>query len=369
MRTSPLRGKFAALGAAFNEQHGREIVTRVADRAAEYAAVRDAVGLTDFSFVQTFRVPEAKGMDFLDSLLAGNVPRIRFGRVLHTFLADEDGMLVGDCYVANNDQEFLFLCESIVPDQEILRVLQGCGMQEAGVEDMAGSYVLLGLDGPRAWEVVKEVFGADVLGLPYLSVEVYPFEGQSVYLFRAGKTGEFGYLLLAPVTVAEALFNKLHDLAQKSGGRCCGFEIHQDLRLEGRFFNIHAEGRRVRDPLVLGLQWMVDFDKENFRGAGAIKQRRADGGKQKIIGVAAAPGSRDLARDAKIFDQGQPVAEVVTDCFSYVLDRQIGLAVFPVELAYAGLTFQLGAPGGPPVNTISMPPIMPKSLKVKLDEV
>jgi len=348
MRTSPLRDKLAALGATFTEQNGRELVARFTDRAAEYAAVRDNVGLADFSFVQVFRLPEAKGIDLLDTIVAGNVPRIRFGRVLHTFLADENGMLVADCYVANNDQELIFLCESIVPDADIT------GLLGPDAENLTSTHVLLNLDGARAYEVVKETFGPDVLGLPYLSVEVYQFEGTPAYLFRAGKTGEFGYQILASVSVAGSLFDKLYALTQKSGGRCVGFDIHQELRLEGRFFNIHAEGKRVRDPLVLGLQWMIDLDKENYRGAAAIKARRAAGLKQKIVGIAA--------------DTGLAVGdEVVAICHSDVLNRSLGLAVLPVETAYSGLSYRLSS--GTTVQTISMPPIMPKSLKVKLDEV
>jgi len=38
-------------------------------------------------------------------------------------------------------------------------------------------------------------------------------------------------------------------------------------------------------------------------------------------------------------------------------------------LAYSGLSFRLGTADGPAVKTISMPPIMPKSLTVKLDEM
>ncbi len=58
---------------------------------------------------RNLEVPEETGLDFLDSLLAGNVARIRFGRVLHTFLSDENGMLLADCYVANNDDEFIVI--------------------------------------------------------------------------------------------------------------------------------------------------------------------------------------------------------------------------------------------------------------------
>jgi len=369
VRTSPLKSKLAAAGATFRDRYGVEVVSHFADRKTEYASVRDGVALTDFSFVRAFRVPEEKGIDYLDGLLAGNVAKVRYGRLLHTFLADENGELVADCYVANNDQEFLLLCEGIVSDEQLDARLQSAGAREAGLVDLSPDHALLSLDGFKAWEVAKKLFGADVLGLPYLSIETYPFEGGTVRLFRAGKTSEFGYLLLVPAALAPALFDAIQAEVTKLGGRLCGVDIHDDLRLEGRFFNIHAEGARVRDPLVLGLQWMIDFDKETFHGAGPIKERRAAGLKRKIVGVAAEPGCEGLKVGAALFHDGRAVGEVVADGFSGVLDRTVALAVFPVELAYSGLTFRLGAADGPVVQTLSMPPIMPRSLGVKLDEM
>ena len=146
-------------------------------------------------------------------------------------------------------------------------------------------------------------------------------------------------------------------------------DVHDDLRLDGRFFNIHAEGRRVRDPLVLGLQWMIDFDKERFAGCNALKRRRAQGLRKKIIGIAAESGCEGLKDGAWIYYQGAAVAEVVASSFSWMLNQPVGLAVFPIELAFSGLAFRLGAPDGSVVRSISMPPIMPKSLTVKLDEM
>jgi aminomethyltransferase len=367
--TSLLKGKFAGAGALFRERHGAEVTARVSERPEEYAAVRDAVGLTDFSFLHKFRVPAERGLDYLDALLAGNVPKIRFGRVLHTFLADSDGQLMGDCYVANNDEEFIFLCEGIAPEADLRGVLAAAGAEEAGAEDLTDSHAILSVDGFKAWDVAKEVFGADVLGLPYLSIELYPFQGASVRLIRAGKTSEFGYLALAPQSVAAALFDVLRAAVVRRDGRLCGVDVHDDLRLEGRFFNIQAEGLRVRDPLTLGLQWMMDPDKEKFSGHDAIQRRRAEGLKRKVVGVAAEPGCDLLRTGARIFHLGQPVAEVVADCRSFLLNRRLALAVFPVGLAFSGLSFRLGAAEGPVVKTISMPPIMPRSLTVKLDEM
>ena len=336
MRTSPLKDRLAAAGAVFRERHGVEVVSNFGNLQAECGAVRDAAALADFSFVRLFTLPETPGIDFLDALLAGNVPKIRFGRVLHTFLADKDGKLAADCFVANNDQEFVFICESILPDAELDALLATNGGEPA-LKDLSASHVVLSLDGFKSWEIVKKIFGADVIGLPYLSIENYRFAGEPVRFIRAGKTSEFGYLLIAPVKIAAQLFDTLKAEVEERGGRLVGTDAHDALRLEGRFFNIFREGERVRDPLPLGLQWMIDLEKEKFSGSAAIKERRAAGLKQKIIGLAADAGCTTLKTGANIFHEGKVIGEVVTDGFSVVLNQPLALGLLPLELAFSGL--------------------------------
>jgi len=368
MRISPLREKLAAAGAVFRTRHGIEVVSHFGDPRAECAAVRDAAALSDYSFTRVFTLPETPGIDLLDALLAGNVPKIRFGRVLHTFLADAEGRLVADCFVANNDQEFVFVCETIVPDADLDAALAFAG-PESPVKDLTPDHVVLSLDGFKSWEIAKKIFGADVVGLPYLSIENYAFAGEPVRFIRAGKTSEFGYLLIAPVKIAPALFDCLKAGVEERGGRLVGAEAHDALRLEGRFFNIFREGERVRDPLPLGLQWMIDLEKEKFSGSAAIYQRRSEGLQQKIIGLAAEANCTQLTTGAPIFLAESRVGEVVADGISQVLNRPLALGLLPLELAYSGLQFRVGGADGPVIRSISMPPIMPKSLTVKLDEM
>lgn len=368
MRTSPLKDQLASAGAVFRARHGVEIVSHFGDVHTECGAVRDAAALSDFSFLRAFSLPESSGMDILDGLLAGNVPKIRFGRILHTLLADQNGRLAADCFVANNDQEFVFLCESILSDAEFDALVADAGFKTCAT-DLSTDHAILSLDGFRSWEIVRKLFGADVVGLPYLSIENYQYAGQPVRFIRAGKTSEFGYLLIVPLSIAGQLFAELQAEVAAVGGRLAGMDAHDALRLEGRFFNIFCEGEKVGDPLPLGLQWMIDFEKEKFLGRDAIHHRRNAGLSQKVIGLAADSHCKALKTGAKIYHAGQPVGEVVTDGLSYVLNQPLGLGIFPVGLAYSGLQFRLDSPEGELVRSISMPPIMPKSLTIKLDEM
>ncbi|NLG16991.1 MAG: aminomethyl transferase family protein [Fibrobacter sp.] len=364
MRVSPIHEQLALFGAEFIDRYGVQTASVISDNKTEYNHIREAVGLTDFSFMQKFSIPEESGIDFLDSLMAGNVARIRFGRVLHTFLPDENGMILADCYIANNNDELLVFCESIIDDSKLRSIFTG----NAEVKDLSETHAVFSIDGYKAWAVAKELFGTDTLGLPYLSVETYPFEGSEVRLIRAGKTSEFGYLVMAPLEIASRLWETLAAAVKEQGGGVCGAAIHNDLRLEGRFFNVFEEGVRVKDPLALGLQWMIDFDKEQFTGRDAILSRRKDGLKKKIIGVRSNKDN-PLSAGMPVFYGDKQIAEVQTSCYSYTLDSVLGLALFDIDYAFAGLTFNAGSPGGPQIGTISMPPIIPKSLSVKLDEI
>ncbi len=369
MRILPLHDILAQKGAVFQERYGIQVPLAGSDLKAEYRLVREAVGITDFSYMQKFIIPADAGVDFLDNIFVGNVAKTRFCRVLHTFLSDPQGNIIADCYVTNNDEHFIILCESIVDDQALRNVFNNNQAAQAGLQDLTDTHVLISIDGYKAWAVVKELFGTDVLGLPYLSIETYPFEGKDISLFRAGKTSEFGYMVMAPKEMGPRLIEVLIDTAKRYAGGVCGVQVHDTLRLEGRFFNVFAEGARVKDPLVLGLQWMIDFDKETFIGRDPILRKRQQGLQKKIIGIKADPCASALIPGAELFSEGKKVAVVEASCFSYALDSRLGLAVFPVDIAYAGLEFNLGKPEGERVKSISMPPIVPKSLSVKLDEL
>lgn len=369
MRTSPLHDLFSAEGATFTERYGVQVPAVVSDSAKEYGYVRNTVGCTDFSYMQKYSIPEENAIDFLDGLFAGNIAKVRFGRVLHTFLADDAGNIIADCYIANNDEEFVLLCESVVDDATLKAIFEKHGAKEAGLKDLTDTHCVIGLDGYKAWTVAKELFGIDVLGLPYLSIEMYPFDNTEVRFFRAGKTSEFGYLLMVPVESATTMFTTIFASVKKAEGGLCGCTIHNDLRLEGRFFNIFVEGTVVKDPLSLGLQWMIDFSKEVFIGSEAIFNRRSAGLQKKIIGFRTDVPLSQVAIGTGIFSGDEKVAEIVASCFSPTLGACVGLGLFPCSIAFAGLSFTLGAADGPTVQTISMPPIMPKSLTVKLDDM
>ncbi|MFW5959516.1 MAG: hypothetical protein ACOCSE_00180 [Chitinivibrionales bacterium] len=365
IRKTHLQEKLRELG--YKERNGVYVPDSTGDIEKEYTYIRETAGVTDFSFVQKYRVPEESGIDFLDEVFPGNIAQLRFGNVLHTFLADEKGEIKADCYIANNNDEFLLLFESLYTDEELDRILNDKGGKEAGLVNLTDSLAVINVDGVKSYQVMKNIFGMDVLGLPYLSVEEYEIFDRSIEFIRAGKTGEFGYKLIAPQEIAEDLMDKLINEAGVVGGGLCGVSVHDIVRLDGRFFNIHQEGERVKDPLSLGLQWMIDFEKDNYIGAEEILKRRKKGVGNKITGVKVSGDKSEFRPGAVLYDGDNEAGSIQNASYSYVLGHRVGLALLPADIAYPGVS--LCMEDGTDVSTISMPPFTPKSLSINLDEV
>ena len=365
MRRSPIRSLLLKRGARFYERNGLEMVKHYTTFEEEYAAVREGVGLTDFSFTNRFIVNE-EGLDLFDYYAAGSVANIRFGRILHTMALNDDGELTAELYIANDDEQILLIGESLVSDDEVEAAI-GQGEETAALRNASEDTVLLGLDGFNAWAVVKALFGPDVLGLPYMSIETYDLDEMSVKVLRAGKTSEFGYMLLADAKHGEALYKAIEAAGDAFGLKPVGFDTHMALRLDGRFFNIHEEGAAVKDPLPLGLQWMIDLEGDDFRGKAPLFARREKGLSKKVVGVVSESMEAPLSIGDTIRHNETDIATVITVRPSPTLQARIALALFDLEYAYAGLDFT--CKNGTKVTTVSMPPFTAKSLTIRLDEM
>lgn len=357
--------RLEALHASFVERDGVRAAANYGDVDAEVAAVRGAAGLMDAAHVMVFRGSVDDALYPLDEVLAGNVANLRFGRVLHTLLADDAGRVVADAYVACDDEDLLVLLESCAPRDEVARLLASTPLQ-----DVTDESAVFCVDGPKAWGPLRDLFGRDVLGMPYLSVEDHPLDGIPVRLLRGGKTAEFGYWLVLPAADAGRTWDRLREAGARHGLAPYGLDALDLLKLDGRFFNVNREGRVVADPLPLGLQWMFDFGKERFSGREAVLARRAAGVGTKVVGLALAGDRRGLLVGARVLLDGADVGEMVACGWSSGLQREMGLARLDRAVAYAGLDLVVvGADGPLEARSLSLPPFVPESLKVRLDEV
>ncbi len=349
MQQLALKSLWLAEGAKIGTLPMCEYVASVSSAENEIKALRETVVLSDLSYTKKLRFDESDGADFLDEKLAANILKLRYGKSLETFLANEDGKICASTTVVNIDDNLYVIAESI--DDNAFSVLA-----DSSAENLDASHTLLSVDGPDAWKVAKDIFGSDIFNLSFMAVEKYSYENQPAIVMRTGKTGEFGYQILVPNTTAPQLFEELKTKVLSYGGALAGVDTLLAARAKGNFFNIFAEGEYSQNPFELGLQWQIDMSKEVFSGAEKILSARDVTPAKKLIAVAS---DCEILPETKIYNQENCVGEIVNIDKS---DKKFALALIDFDIAYPNQSFATQPNAEDSLKTVSRPAIVAQSL-------
>ena len=197
------------------------------------------------------------------------------------------------------------------------------GARKAEIRAQSARWVVLGLDGPFAWEVVSGLLGPGVLGMPYLSL----LRRDDVLCIRGGKTGEYGYLLLVPHDDAPGADAKLVALGRTIDLAAVTHEALDVCALENAHFSVRTlrASALAADlgPIELQLQWRVAYARQ-FVGAEALRARRTDGAKVRATCVVA---SGPIAPGQPVRLGDDDVGEVLAASPSPTLGAWVGSAL------------------------------------------
>jgi aminomethyltransferase len=342
----------------------------------EVTALRQAAGLSRATHVALVRVEGPGGFDLLQHACT-QAPHLREGLSRHTLLLGDDGAIFADAYVAAVDDGFWLLAEG--PSERALvdwlcavhgrRAAAGA---EAAVRAMSPEWGVLAVDGPYAWQVVAELLGASVLGMPYLSM----LRHQEWLCLRAGTTGEYGYWLLLPRSEVDAVERKLFALGESIAMTSVGLEALDVCALENWHFCVRAlPSAPILSPVApltpfeLQLQWRVANAKE-FVGAAALRARREAGIKARATCFIAEGPVAAGQRVGVVGAHGDAVAgAVLSCCHSPTLERWVGSVLLAAPLAHPHVPLRTVGDDAPvSLRTQTTPLVDNKSLHIKPQE-
>lgn len=366
--TSVFRSLFDEKRFSFYEnQDGVELPLESTERDAEYQAVRRGIALADLSSVHLYQVTGADAMDFLEGLLTGSVARLREERILHTLLVDLEGNTVGDVYLASTSADQYLMLVDGGRRADIERLMEAAATEfKPEVKNVGSELSAFSVDGPYSWAAAKSVFGPEILGLRYMAFMVGEFEGKPVHVLRAGKTGEYGYWILAPREVAPALFRRVLSCAEALGDcpvSLYGRRTTRVARMENHFFDAEVEGKHCRNPYEIGLFWTI-YPRKTMIATESLEGKQKRGATRRVIGFVV-EGQGRVEEGDEIRCEGQTIGRVIGECHSPDNGHQIGLALIDKDFSYSGMTYRSGQVDVS-VRTISMPFVKNQSLTVKM---
>jgi aminomethyltransferase len=333
------------------------------DNKKQYERLRLGAGLTDYSKYQVFELSGAGATTELNRVSLGDVTRLPIGRVLATYMLNEDGTLLADVLLWNQGGRFMILAET--KQAESLAPFIAKHAPGAMLKDLAPEICLLGIDGPFAWEVLKELVGVRILGLRYLETMSDQKIGDiSTDIIRAGKTGEYGYILKCRAEDGAALAARLLEAGKPFEVAHCNSDVLDLCKLENRFTNVFKEGAAAKNVLELNCRVQVSSEKGDYVGREAVENCMEQGVSHRLIGLTIASG-KVPAEGSTVSYKGEDIGKLVSAGFSWTLDSAIGLALLSHEYSFVGCDYDVA---GEKAKTVSAPFVLNKSIQIRPQE-
>lgn len=272
------------------------------------------------------------------------------GTVVDSLVLDDGGRAT-DFVLAIVDEDRALLvseCGDTAGD-ELRAAALALGVGDVAVDVLTG-WGAVAVEGPRAWEVVRDLHADDIASLLLNEWQSVEIPGASVALLaRTGTTAEYGYLVVADLA-ADALIGILRAPWEGVGGALVG----RDALLRARMEVSHPVVPEQFDDITTleaGAGWAAGIGREDsFRGAGHTVRS-----KRRLVAVRSA---RPLGRGEVLEVGGLPVGRIHLAAAEIDGQTSYALALLDSPFDVPGLELTVG---GDTVRTVSRPAVQPVS--------
>jgi aminomethyltransferase len=164
--------------------------------------------------------------------------------------------------------------------------------------------------------------------------------GQPAAVSRTGYTGEDGVEVVVPATVAQDVWQAIHDAGAPRGLKPCGLGARDTLRLEAGMPLYGHELTASSDPFAIGLGLAVNLDAagggpRQFPGRDALARMKAAQPARVRVGLAF--DSKRAAREGSpVVVAGRDVGSVTSGSLAPSLGHAVAMALLDREVAAAG---------------------------------
>jgi glycine cleavage system aminomethyltransferase T len=216
---------------------------------------------------------------------------------------------------------------------------------------MAEAYPLQ-IQGPKSKDLVRDLFGKEILELPYYRFRRLELDGIPLILTRTGWTSEVGYeIYLLDASRGDDLWERIMEAGAPYEIRPTGpVDIR---RVEGGIFNWGADMNYENNPFELGLDRLVDLDSEaDFLARDALTRIREEGVTRKIVGIEIEGDRLEMNAMAWPVSADGADGRVTSAVYSPRLEKNIAYAWLPVERTEPGTQVTVETPDGTREATI-----------------
>ena len=320
------------------------------DEDSIYATLRREAAQTDRSALARIVLGGADRRVLLQGLLTNDVGALGPGSGCYAAWLTPQGRMIADMVVLELGDRTLLLVPASRRDALVAHIEESIFSEDVTVEDDAGLYEHLGLDGPRSAEVIERVLASgQAARLALYGTVAATFRGATVVAARTDWLGIPGYDLFVEVRVAA----ELSDALTEAGAPVADADVAEIVRVESGRPRFGPDMDEHTIPLEAGIEdRAISFTKGCYVGQEVIVRVLQRGGgrvARRLVGLTldrdAPPGTPLVANDRE-------TGRLTSVVRSPALGRVIALGYVGRDLAEAGARVDLGGGGSAVVTKL-----------------
>ncbi|WP_461863286.1 glycine cleavage T C-terminal barrel domain-containing protein, partial [Thermococcus sp.] len=302
----------------------------------------------------------------------------------YTLVLNERGAVKDETLVFNmGNDEYMMVCDSDAFEKlyawftSIKGAIEQYTKLDLEIELKTYDYVMFSIQGPKARDLAKELFGIDILNLWWFQAKEVELDGIKMLLSRSGYTGENGWEIYFedanPYHPDESkrgkpekalyVWERILEAGEKYGIKPAGLGARDTLRMEAGYTLYGNETKEKQllstdidevTPLQANLDFALFWDKE-FIGKEALLKQRERGLPSKMVHFKMV--DKGIPREGyKVYANGELIGEVTSGTLSPLLGVGIGIAFVKPEYAKPGVELEIEIRGKPKKALTVAPP-------------
>ncbi|MCG6559254.1 glycine cleavage system protein T [Ruegeria sp. 1NDH52C] len=313
--------------------------------------VNDAI-LCDVAVERQVEITGPDAARFVQMLTPRDLTKMAVGQCKYILITNADGGILNDPILLRLAENHFWIS---LADSDILLWAQGVAVH-SGMDVTIGEPDVspLQLQGPKSGEIMRALFGDDIMDLKYYWLREVNLDGMPLIVSRTGWSSELGYeLYLRDGSMGDALWERI-----MAAGLPFGLKpghTSSIRRIEGGMLSYHADADIHTNPFELGFDRLVNLDMEaEFIGKAALRRIKTEGVARQQVGliIDCDPFSGPNTTFWAINKGGETIGKVTSAVYSPRLERNIALAMVAVEHATLGTEVEVVTKSGPARATV-----------------
>jgi folate-binding protein YgfZ len=332
-------------GAEMGVWFGCALPDSFGDWEKEYRNLRENAALLDKNYRAYLEFSGPDRVRYLNAILTNDIKGLKGNHGKISLFLSPQGHIQAEIETYALGETLFCISLAMILERLIPALDKYIIMDDVSLTDKTDAYATLGIEGPKAEEVVLAVCGVELGGMEQLELREAKVGGIPCRVSKRSPVGSAGAEFLAAREKMEELWNFLQEGVQRVGGGPAGYKALNALRLE---MGIPWFGYDFGEKLIpheAGLQEShISYTKGCYTGQEIVERVRSRGQVNRVRVSLKFEGSAGPAANTPLLSDGKEVGYVTSTGYSPVAKAWIGMGY--VRREKLAVDMRLSTPDG-----------------------